>query len=354
MQNYQKIKTKILEKKRLSLEEYTDLFNWNLLLLGILADQCRENIFKNNEVGFIIDRNITFSDICVVQCDFCAFYKKEKKSVISLSLEKILEKIDKLQQIGGTQVMLQSGLNPNYGLSFYKMLVSTIKKNYPKIYIHSFSPAEIYYLAKKENLSYKKVLISLKESGLDSLPGAAEILSDRVRKIISPQKLMSEDWLKIMETAHLIGMETTSTMTFGIIETKQERIEHLLKIRNLQDKTNGFRAFIPWTFSPQNTKLSHIVQTSGEDYLKTVAISRIVLDNIKHIHSGWVTEGWKLGQIALLMGANDLGGILMDEVVVKSTGLINTASKEHIIKTIKQIGKIPVERNSRYEVLKKY
>lgn len=349
------VKNKIQKNERLSFSEAVQLFSWPLLELGILADQRRQVVLKNNEVGFIIDRNITFTDICSAQCNFCAFYKREEaESIHTLSLDQILEKIEELVKIGGTQVMLQGGLNPANGLSFYQKMLSTIKKHYPQIYLHSLSPAEIHFLAQREHLSYRQVLQKLREAGLDSLPGAAEILVDRVRKIVSPHKLTTAEWLEVMEAAHSIKMETTATMTFGMVETKEERITHLLKIRELQDKTGKFRAFIPWTFSPTRTKMPHLHQTGGEDYLKTVAISRLVLDNIKHIHAGWVVEGWELAQLALLAGANDLGGILMDEVVIKATGIAYPSSVEKIIKTIKQIGRIPVQRNSKYEVLKRF
>ncbi|MDI6782850.1 MAG: cyclic dehypoxanthinyl futalosine synthase [bacterium] len=349
----------ILEKayrgERLDKQEGTGLFSADLLVLGAIADKRRKKFHPEDIVTFIIDRNITFTNVCYCQCEFCAFYvTPNSPEAFILSNQEVLDKIEELVSIEGTQVMLQGGLHPQLSLDYYTTLLRDIKSHYPQIYLHSLSVPEIYHLAKKTRLSIKQILLELKSAGLDSLPGAAEILVDRVRQIISPNKISTQQWLDGMEVAHSIGMETTATMTFGIIETFEERIEHILRVRELQDKTGGFRAFIPWTFSPRRTKLSHLEMAGGIDYLKTVAISRIMLDNLKNIHAGWVTEGPKLAQVALSFGANDFGGILMEEKVVDATGVRYQTSVDELVRLIKDTRKIPAQRNSQYELLRKF
>ncbi|MFH1097200.1 MAG: cyclic dehypoxanthinyl futalosine synthase [Candidatus Desantisbacteria bacterium] len=340
--------------KRLSLEEGISLFEEDLLDLGRIANQRMKKYHPKNMATFIIDRNITFTNVCVLGCRFCAFsVKPESKDAYLLPEEEIFHKIEELLQIGGTQVLLQGGINPELSLDYYCNLLSEIKKRFA-VWLHSLSPTEIYCLSKTSRLSIRDVLLRLKDAGLDSLPGAAEILVDRVRKIVSPHKINTAQWLEIMETAHSIGMHTTATMTFGMMETKAERIEHMLRIRDLQDKTGGFKAFIPWTFSPANTDFSDIQPAGGIDYLKTLAISRIMLDNIPNIHTGWVTEGHKLAQIGLAFGANDLGGILMEEKVLHATGVSYQTTIALMIEIIKGAGKIPAQRDTRYEVLRKF
>jgi len=334
-------------------KEAVKLFSLDIWTLGRYADDVRKRFHPHNIVTFIVDRNITFTNICIARCKFCAFFARGKNEGFVLSLDEILKRIDGLVQIGGTQVMLQGGLNPELSLSWYCNLLEGIKKRF-NIWLHSFSPSEVVFISKKEGLSIKDVLLSLRSAGLDSLPGAAEILCDRVRERISPNKLTTDEWLNVMEIAHSIGMHTTATMTFGMIETKKERIEHLFKIKRLQERTGGFKAFIPWTFCPNNTGLKNIKQAGCIDYLKTLAISRIILDNIPNIHSGWVTEGFSLSQIALFFGANDMGGILMDEEVIKKTGIEYHLNVEKMVRLIKNAGKIPAQRDSRYNIIKVY
>lgn len=336
---------------RIGKDEAIKLFSLDIWELARLAEGVRKKFHPKDIVTFIIDRNITFTNICIAKCKFCAFFARKKQDGFLLSADEILKKVEGLVKIGGTQVMLQGGLNPDLSLSWYCSLLSLIKKKF-NVWLHSLSPSEIVFISKKEGISIKDVLVSLKSSGLDSLPGAAEILCDNVRKRISPHKLKTEQWLDVMEECHKIGMHTTATMTFGITETKKERIEHLIRIRDLQDKTGGFKAFIPWTFSPKNTGLSYLKQVGCLDYLKTLAISRIVLDNIPNIHSGWVTEGLALSQIALFFGANDMGGILMEESVIKKTGIAYKMDIEIMISLIKNVGMIPACRDSRYNIIK--
>ena len=345
----------VLEKayagERLDAEEGAMLFEADLISLGKIADKRRKLYHPQETVTFIIDRNITFTNICVLKCKFCAFSRdKGQKTAFILSKDEILKKIEELVKIGGTQVMLQGGVNPELSLDYYCDLLRSIKSKFD-VWLHSLSPTEIYYLSKTSGISIKDVLLKLREAGLDSLPGAAEILVDRVRRIVSPHKLTTAQWLRVMREAHSIGMKTTATMTFGMMETKMERIEHLLKIRELQDSTAGFRAFIPWTFSGANTEFSSLPASGGVDYLKTLAIARIILDNIPNIQAGWVTEGHKLAQIALFFGANDLGGTLMEEKVIKATGISHQMSANMAIELIKGTGKQPAQRNTRYEIV---
>ncbi|HPZ10582.1 MAG TPA: cyclic dehypoxanthinyl futalosine synthase [Candidatus Eremiobacteraeota bacterium] len=344
---------KVKKKERFTFEEGIELFEVDFLKLGIAADRFRKEKLNHNYAGFILDRNVTFTNICCAKCNFCAFFRQEEeKDSFLLSIEEILDKVSQLRDLGGTQVMLQGGLKCD--LDFYKNMLKVIKAKFPDITLHSLSPAEVFYLSRKHGMPVKEVLLELKEAGLDSLPGAAEILVDRVRDIVSPGKLKTEDWLSVMRNCASIGMRSTATMTFGMVETREERIEHLLRIRDLQDETGVFRAFIPWTFSPDNTKMSFIERLNTEEYLRMVAISRLFLDNFNHIQAGWVTEGLDVASIALSMGADDMGGILMEEVVVKATGISNRVSKEDLIKHIRQAGKIPVRRNTAYEILEIY
>lgn len=366
-------KTDILKKaydgQRLSLEEGTLLLKQgDLFEIGELADYLCKKKHTDNTVTFIVDRNITFTNVCTVKCKFCAFYRTPKSTeAFLLSKDEIFNKIEELIKLGGTQIMLQAGLHPGIDLDYYLDLYSSIKQRFD-IDIHSASPPEIAYLSKKSNLTIKEVLIRLKEAGLNSLPGGgAEILVDRVRQIVSPNKIKTDTWLEVMRSAHQIGMWTTATMVYGMVETLEERIIHLIRLRQLQDEsrlqstnrfdtsiTGGFRAFIPWSFQPGNTQLSDYCPASGVDYLKMVSISRIMLDNIDNLQAGWVTEGPKLGQLALCFGANDMGGILMEEVVVKATGVEHLMDISSVVRLIKETGKIPAQRNTRYEILRRF
>ena len=350
-----KIEEKIINGQRISDEECLFLFYEHLPYLGKLASIAKKRFHDNEIATFIIDVNINITNICSSECGFCAFHqKKHSDKAFVLSRSEIMEKIRNLVSIGGTQVLLQGGINEDLDLDYYVSLLKIIKSNF-NVYIHSFSPAEIYYLAEKEKMTVKEILITLREAGLDSLPGGgAEILSDRVRGIISPKKISKLNWLNVMRDAHDIGMETTATMMFGSVETHEERIEHLRAIRDLQDQTGGFRALIPWTFCPQNTQFENIITAGGGEYLKMLAISRIYLDNIKNIGSGWLTEGMKVAQIGLLFGANDMGGILIEEKVLQSTGLQNRTNISELKKVISGAGYVPAKRNTKYELLEIY
>ena len=343
---------KINTKKAINLIE-----NENLINLSKMALEKKRELHPKKITTFIVDRNINYTNICSINCKFCAFYRnKKERDAYILSFEEIDKKIEELIEIGGVQILFQGGVHPDLKIDFYEKLVDHIHKKYPQIIIHGFSAPEIDYIAKVSNIDIKEVLIRLKEKGLNSIPGAgAEILSDRVRKIISPKKISSKRWLEIHKTAHLIGMKTTATMMFGTVESIEEVVKHFELIRNLQDETGGFRAFIMWNFQPYNTALykENIIthKTSSNRYLRYLAIARLFLDNIKNIQSSWVTQGSYIGQLALLYGANDLGSTMMEENVVKSAGVINKMNQQEMIKLIKDIGEIPAKRDTNYNIL---
>lgn len=326
----------------------------DILVLGKMADKIRQQKHPDNVVSFVVDRNINYTNICTSECKFCAFYRKEENSdTYVLSNEVIMEKIKETIEAGGTQIMLQGGLNPNLRLGYYVDLLKMIKSKY-NITIHSFSPAEIVHIAKQENMSVKAVLLSLHEAGLDSLPGGgAEILVDEIRYKISPKKITADQWLNVMEEAHKIGMKSTATMVIGFGETLEQRIEHMQKIKELQEKTGGFRAFITWTFQPGNTELGGN-KTNAWEYLRTLAVTRIYLDNIEHIQGSWVTQGQETGQITLAFGANDLGSIMLEENVVRAAGTAYEMSINKMVNLITASGKIPAQRDTEYNIIKKF
>ncbi len=323
--------------------------------LGRVAHSLRSQKVGDDMCTFIIDRNISFTNVCVTGCKFCAFHKRPgQEGSFVIPIEEIVRRVKEAADLGATQIMLQGGLNPNLDLNWYERMLTTIKSETENIWLHSLSPAEILWLANRSNLSLKQTLERLRNAGLDSLPGGgAEILVEQVRHRVSPAKLTTSQWFEVMETAQSIGMPTTSTMVYGLGETTAQRIEHLLRIRELQDRTHGFRAFIPWSFQSNNTQLSHPPQT-GVDYLRMVAVSRLVLDNIQHIQAGWVTEGPYMAQLALTFGADDFGGVLMEESVVKATGIDFGITVEQIISLIRETSMIPAQRNTEYKILRTF
>jgi len=347
--------------KRLSKKEALDLLkNADLKDLGQMALERKRQLHPKKITTFIVDRNINYTNICWVNCKFCAFYRhvKDDEAYI-LSFEEIGKKIEELIEIGGSQILFQGGVHPKLKIEWYEDLLRWITKNYPSITIHGFSAIEIDYIAKISKLSYKEVLQRLRQSGLFSIPGAgAEVLSDRVRDIVSPNKLSSKEWLEVHKNAHEIGMKSTATMMFGTVETDEEIVEHWDKIRELQDMTGGFRAFIMWSFQSANTKLKQeipsIAKQSPNRYLRLLAVSRLYLDNFKNIQSSWVTQGSYVGQLALLFGANDLGSTMMEENVVAAAGVVNRMNQEEMIKLISDIGEIPAKRNTAYEILERF
>lgn len=350
-----RLKEKIYQGQRISSEDASALFLWDLHDLALAADMRRKVVFPKEEVGFILDRIINFTNICEAGCAFCAFHAKaDRVEPFELGLDEIFDRIESLIKAGGTQVMLQGGLHPHYTLDTYVELVCNVKKRFPEIYLHSFSPAELVHASRKSSVTLDEVVSSLKNAGLDSVPGASDLLVDRIRQKASPKKLTVSEWVKTMEALHRGGLKSSATMTYGMGETDREEIEHLAVIRDLQDRTGMIRAFIPWSFSPSRTRMSHIPPATGIRYLKIVAIARIFLDNIVHIQAGWLTEGLKPAQIALSMGATDMGGVLTEELVVKATGIETRTTRDELIDIIKNAGKIPVQRDSEYQVIQRY
>ncbi|MDA9101250.1 dehypoxanthine futalosine cyclase [Omnitrophica bacterium] len=351
------ILNKRLEGGRLSVPEGLLLYTCDLLRLGKAAGELAARIHEDGKVTFIVDRNISYTNACVVDCDFCAFYRRPgQKEAYTLSHEEILGKVQELAALGGTQVLIQGGVNPDLPLEYYLEMIRKIKKQFPGVTVHSFSVVEFDMIAKKFRLPLPEVFRLFREAGLNSLPGGgAEILVERVRRLISPKKASSERWIEVMRTAHECGLKSTATMVFGHVETLQERLLHLERIRRLQDETGGFRAFIPWTLSPQGTpRMSGFRPAGGEDYLKTVAISRLMLDNFEHIQSGWLTEGLKLGQIALGFGCDDMGGTLIEDKVLEPTGIQVQTRRDDLIRLIRETGRVPAQRTTDYELVKVY
>ncbi|HOW87281.1 MAG TPA: cyclic dehypoxanthinyl futalosine synthase [Candidatus Omnitrophota bacterium] len=351
---FQKILQKRLDGGRLSPEEGLQLYACDLISLGKAAQRLTPRLIPNG-VTFVVDRNISYTNICTVGCDFCAFHRRSgHPDAFVLTLEQILKKVEELVALGGTQILIQGGIHPDLPLDYYLGMVRAIHEKYPQVHIHSFSAVEMDELSKKSKMPLPELFKLFKEAGLNSLPGGgAEILAERVRKKISPRKISSDRWLKIMRTAHEAGLKTTATMVFGHIETLEERVLHLVRLRDLQDQTRGFRSFIPWSFVPYGTpKMDHINSAGGDDYLRTVAISRLMLDNFQHIQSGWLTEGQRMGQIALAFGCDDMGGTLIEDKVLEPTGIKADTRREDLIRLIRDAGFIPVQRNTNYEIVK--
>lgn len=342
---------KVLKGVRLSKGENLRLFQLDLLSLANIANKIKQRKHPHDVITYIIDRNINYSNICVSGCKFCAFYrKKDDPESYTLAKKEIFEKIKELKSKDGCQILMQGGLHPDHPLDFYEELLKEIKARFD-IHIHAFSPPEIIHIANISNISIGDVIKRLKDAGLGSIPGGgAEILSDKIRKKVSPNKCTADEWINVMRTAHRIGLRTTATMMFGHIETLEDRVNHLLKVRGLQDETGGFTAFIPWTFQPKNTKLKRAT-VSSYDYLKTLAISRITLDNFENIQASWVTQGDKIAQIALFFGANDMGSTMLEENVVRAAGVSFRMTETDIRRLIKDIGLIPRRRDTLYNLL---
>lgn len=344
---------KALSGYRLSPEEGTALLEkGDLLELAEAANQIRKRLHPQNRVTYIIDRNINYTNVCTCQCRFCAFCRKpEDNDAYVLKKSELFQKIEETLAVGGTELLIQGGLHPDLHIDFYIDMLQSIKQRYD-IHIHSFSPPEIVYLANQSGLSITEVLARLHEAGLDSLPGGgAEILVDRVRKLISPNKIGWSEWMKVMDEAHRLGMKTTATMMFGHVETPAERVLHMVRVREQQDATGGFTAFIPWSFQPRNTLLGGST-AGGIDYLKTLAISRIMLDNIPNIQLSWVTQGAKVAQVALSFGANDFGSTMLEENVVRAAGVNYRVALQEIHRCITDAGFTPAQRKTDYTIIK--
>ena len=345
----------VMQGKRLGAAEAAFLFQEaDLLDLGRASDEACRGKHSDGIATFLIDRNINYTNICRNRCSFCAFYRtKGEADAYVLSQEEIEKKVAETLDLSGTQVMLQGGINPDLKIAYYINMLREIKKKF-NIRIHSLSPPEVVFIAESEGLSIRDALKELIEAGLDSLPGGgAEILVDRVRKRISPRKISSAQWLGVMEEAQRLGLKTTATMMFGTVETVADRISHLQKIRDLQDRTSGFMSFIPWTFQPGNTALGGKYVSSIE-YLKMLAVSRLFLDNFANVQGSWVTQGKDIGQVCLSFGANDLGSIMIEENVVRAAGISHRITVEEMVDLIRKAGKIPAQRDTEFNVLKIY
>lgn len=343
----------VLNATRISSEQALYLYhNASLYTLGMLAHHVRMQKHPDSIVTFVADRNINYSNVCITGCKFCAFYRTPQHTEgYVLPFEVIGEKIAETIALGGTQVLLQGGHNPNLPFSYYIDLLTYISTHFPTIHIHAFSAPEVHFFANKEGVDETTILQALIDAGLDSIPGAgAEILVDSVREKIAPNKCSTQEWLNVMRKAHTLGLRTTATMMFGHVETVEDRIEHLHVLRELQDETQGFTAFIPWSFQPSNTRLDCFTSPSPE-YLRTVALSRIMLDNFDNLQASWVTMGRNIAQLSLLYGVNDFGSLMIEENVVSAAGVCFRLSKEEIQHTIEEIGFIPKQRTMDYTLL---
>ncbi len=344
----------------------------DILELGRSADVIRKDLHPEGTVSFVIDRNINYTNVCINKCTFCAFWRSgDAPDAYVLDETTLFAKIEETLDLGGTQILLQGGLHPDLDLDYYVSLLQSIKQRYD-INIHGFSPPEICFIADSADITIREALQILHAAGLDSIPGGgAEILSDRVREILSPKKIKSSRWLEVMEAAHGLGMKTTATMMFGSIETPGDIITHLTSVRDLQDRTGGFTAFIPWSFQPGNTEIGKVAAKAGGttrntkqktvasaatavEYLRVLALSRLYLDNIPNIQASWVTQGLKLAQVALRFGANDFGSTMIEENVVASTGVSYRVTKEDIVHAIRSAGFTPAQRNTHYRILRYY
>jgi cyclic dehypoxanthinyl futalosine synthase len=339
-------------------EELAKLFDKNFMDLAAEADGIRRSLHPNDIVTYIVDRNINYTNVCWVACSFCAFYRTKRQAQNGdgyvLSIEQVLQKIQETVALGGTGILMQGGLHPDIGMEYTTDLFRAIRREFPEVQVHALSPAEIWHLVDKSGLSLEETLKELKTAGLMSIPGGgAEILTDETRGRIAPAKNSTNAWLEVMETWHNLGMKSTATMMFGIDESYEERVEHLLQIRALQTRTGGFTAFIDWTFQPDNTtylkKHPNFEKASSLDYLKTTAVSRIILDNVANIQASWVTQPMKTASIALHAGCNDMGSIMIEENVVKEAGAEHCTTEEELRSVIERSGFRPAKRTTLYD-----
>ena len=348
------ISDKVFNNQRITHEDALFLFNHpNMIDLATMANHRRQQLSPGNTVTYIIGRILNYTNVCWVRCKFCAFYRTPgNEEGYLLSDEEILSKVQDTVEKGGVEILFQGGLNPKLKIEYYEGIFSLIHEKFPNVILHALSPAEIIYIAHISKLSLEDCLKRLKASGLHSIPGAGgEILVDRVRKIIAPYKDTTDEWLKCMRTAAALGIRSTASMMFGHVETVEDRVEHLGRIRDLQDECAPFRAFITWNFQPEDTELPIPHKASGFDYLRTVAVSRIFLDNIQNLQVSILTQGPKIAQLALGYGANDFGSVMIEENVVSAAGnkfILNAAEFERIIA---DAGYDPKRRNTRYELI---
>ena len=339
---------------RLSRREALELFRSDDLMgIGMAADQTRKRLHPENVVTYQIDRNINYTNFCTEYCSFCAFYRPlGANDGYILDLDTIYQKVDETLALGGTGILLQGGLHPDLKINYYEDLLRSLKGRYPQLHLHCFSAPEVLNIAEVSGLSLRDTIARLRAAGLDSIPGGgAEILDDEVRYRISRLKCTTEEWLEMHRVAHALGLRTTATMMFGCGETFEHRVNHFERIRQLQAETGGFTAFIPWIFQPEHTSLgrSHPEEATAVDYLKTLAIARLYLDNIQNLQASWLTPGVKICQIALRFGANDVGSILIEENVVFAAGCTNRTNEGELRRIIRDAGFIPIQRDTLYK-----
>jgi cyclic dehypoxanthinyl futalosine synthase len=350
----QQIANKVLAGGRVDAAEALELYRHAPThLLGRLADTIRARKHPDGIVSYIIDRNVNYTNVCVARCNFCAFYRQVgSPDGYVLGFEEIFSKIDETIAVGGNQLLLQGGHNPDLPIAWYEDLFRAVKAKYPDFKLHALSPPEVLHIAKLNGLTVTQVIERLVAAGLDSIPGGgAEILVDRVRKLLNCYgKASSDDWLDVMRKAHQAGLRTTATMMYGTVETMEERIEHMLRLRDVQDETGGFTAFITWSYQPEHTERGGS-EATGVDYLRTLALARIVLDNFDNLQASWVTQGGKVGQLSLAYGANDMGSVMIEENVVRAAGASYCMDELEIVLNIEDAGFTAKRRNMHYEVL---
>jgi cyclic dehypoxanthinyl futalosine synthase len=329
---------------------YTDA---PLHALGRAADTVRKRRYPDDIATYIIDRNINYTNVCVTACKFCAFYRAPKHDEgWTHSLDELLRRCGEAVELGATQIMLQGGHSPELGIEWYEQTFSAIKQNYPQLVLHSLGASEVVHIGRTSGLDHATVIRRLNAAGLDSFAGAgAEILVDRPRTAIAPLKESGATWLEVMETAHGLGVESTATFMMGTGETNAERIEHLRMIRDVQDRTGGFRSFIPWTYQPENNHLKGRTQATSLEYLRMIAVARLFFDNINHLQGSWLTTGKDIGQLTLHFGADDLGSVMLEENVVSSAGARHRSNRTELIELIRAAGRIPAQRDTLYNHL---
>ena len=355
MSDIQPVLDKALAGERLSIEDAGALLHsHDIAKIGAAADEIRKKRFPDNIVTYIIDRNINYTNVCNVVCTFCAFYRRPgKPDTYVHSFDEICKRIDETIALGGTGVLMQGGLHPDFNIEWYEDLLSRLHERYPKFQLHCFSPPEIHNIHLISGLDYETIMARLKAAGLNSMPGGGgEILDDDVRKRVST-KCSTQEWLDVMRAAHKVGLRTTATMMFGIGDKVEHRLRHLQRVRDVQDETGGFTAFIPWTFQRENTALGRKIteEPTGIDYLKMLSVSRLFFDNIDHIQSSWLTQGLRLGQTALRFGADDMGSIMIEENVVSAAGANNEANEKELRYQISEAGFIPQQRDILYNYI---
>jgi cyclic dehypoxanthinyl futalosine synthase len=345
------IADKVYSGERLTFADGLRLFHHpNIVEVAALADYIRWKKHPDPIVTYIVGRNINYTNVCWVRCSFCNFYRiPGHEEGYVLGKEQIYQKIQEMVDVGGIEILMQGGLNPKLKIEWYEDLLSSIMSKFPQVILHAFSPAELIYIKNISKISMAETLTRLKVAGLHSVPGGgAEILTERVRQHISPYKDTAEEWLECMRVAHQVGLRTTATMMYGSVDTLEDRVEHLMKLRDLQDETSGFTAFIAWNYQPDGTELGGH-RATAYDYLRTIAVSRIILDNFDNLQASWVTQGPKIGQISLRYGVNDFGSTMMEENVVSAAGCVFTVPIEEIERLIIDAGYSPRRRNTRYE-----